>query len=291
MARDPNCIKLAELASKAVDFAKSGTPVSRAEVPRLRFPSYQKPDWSAGEVATGRNGRSVYKSNRAIGKLFRRINLNDAERQAARQAKRQKGVPGQKAEKKAEAKLERAMKNLTITGPAGEVLRHPVSLALIPVLRRHIDVESSIPEELTTVARKQFEAYVSELRFISSSNTITWDPLTEEEILMGTIASRTSQPRKRTTMMARLRNQTDELVRRIRAELAGDQTDASDVDSDEEFDDDLEDWLLRSWAAWQVSVLRGGTFGGKSFGFLALRSIFECLKAIEERDERGSYKG
>lgn len=290
MALDPDCIKLAELASKAVDFAKSGTPVTRADIPRLRFPSHHKPDWSAGEVGTGRNGRLVYKSNRAIGKLFRRIDLNDAERLAARQAKRQRGGPGHKAEKKAEAKLERAMKNLTITGPARDVLRHPISLALLPVLRRHIDVDSSIPAELTTVARKQFDAYVSELRFIASSNTITWDPLTEEEILMGTIASKTSQPRKRMSMMARLRNQTDELVKRIRAELAGDQANASDVDSDEEIEDDLEDWLLRSWAAWQVSVLRGETFGGKSFGFLALRSVFECLKAIEDRDERGSYK-
>ncbi|KAG8905124.1 hypothetical protein FRC01_008467, partial [Tulasnella sp. 417] len=289
MALDPDCIKLAELASKAVDFAKSGTPVSRADIPRLRFPTYQKPDWSAGEVGPGRNGRLVYKSNRAIGQLFRRIDLNDAERLAARQAKRQRGGPGHKAEKKAEEKLERAMRNLTITGPARDVMCHPISLALLPVLRRHIDADSAIPVDLTTVARKQFDAYVSELRFIANSNTITWDPLTEEEILMGTIASKTSQPRKRTSMMARLRNQTDELVKRIRLELAGEQADKSDVDSDEEIDDDLEDWLLRSWAAWQVSVLRGETFGGKSFGFLALGSIFECLKAIEDRDERGSY--
>ncbi|KAG8946221.1 hypothetical protein FRC04_011967 [Tulasnella sp. 424] len=291
MARDPDCVKLAELASKAVDFAKSGTPVSRADIPRLRFPSYQKPDWSAGEVGTGRNGRLVYKSNRAIGQLFRRIDLNDADRLAAREARRQRGGLGQKAEKKAEAKLERAMKDLTITGPARDVLGHPISLALLPVLRKHIDAESAIPEELTTVARKQFGAYVSELRFIANSNTITWEPLTEEEIFMGTIASKTSQPRKRTSMMARLRNQTDELVKRIQAELAGDKQDALDLDSDEEIDEDLEDWLLRSWAAWQVSVLRDTTFGGKSFGFVALRSIFECLKEIEDRDERRSHVG
>ncbi|KAG8971334.1 hypothetical protein FRC05_011326 [Tulasnella sp. 425] len=281
MARDPDCIKLAELASKAVDFAKSGTPVNRADVPSLRFPSDRRPDWSVGEVGTGRSGRMVYKSNRAIGILFRRIDLNHADRLAARRARSQRGGLGQKAEKKAEAKLERAMKDLTITGPARDVLGHPISLALLPVLRKHIDAESAIPEELTTVARKQFDAYVSELRFIASSNTITWDPLTEEEILMGTIASKTTQPRKRTTMMARLRNQTDELVKRIQAELAGD---ALDVDSD-----DLEDSLLRSWAAWQVSVLRDTAFGGKSFGFVALRSIFECLKEIEDRDERKSY--
>ncbi|KAG9018986.1 hypothetical protein FRB90_007566 [Tulasnella sp. 427] len=289
IARDPDCIKLAELASKAVDFAKSGTPVSRDMIPKLRFPSYQRPDWSAGEVGTGRNGRLVYRSNRAIGHLFRRIDLNDAERLAARQARRQRAGAGHNAEQRAEAKLERAMKNLVITGPARNVLQHPISLVLLPVLERHIDAASTIPENITTVARRQFDAYVSELRFIATCNTITWDPLTEEEILMGTITAKTSQPRKRVSMMARLRNQTDELVKRIRAELAGELTDTSDSESDDENEDDLEDWLLRSWAAWQVSVLRDKTFGGKSFGFVALRSIFECLKAIEDRDERMSY--
>ena len=40
---DPKCLKMAELASKAVDFLKSGTSVQQNELPRYRIPL--KPDF------------------------------------------------------------------------------------------------------------------------------------------------------------------------------------------------------------------------------------------------------
>lgn len=88
--------------------------------------------------------------------------------------------------------------------------------------------------------------------------------------------SNTSQHQKRQAMAAQLRIQTNELVKKIRLQLQGSEDSESGVE--------LEDRLLRGWAAWQVAVLQGEALGAKSFGMIALGSIFECVRAIEERD-------
>lgn len=279
MARDPDCIKLAELASKAVDFAKSGTPVSRNEIPRLRFRNNVRPDWSAGELGQSRNGRIVYPSERAIGILFRRINLSDAERTAARQAGRQLAQGAKQQEKKESQALESAMANLAISGPDERVQRHPITQALRPVLSVYIDVDDSVPAPITDTAQMQFEVFASELKYICSASTLSLKPLTEEEVLMGTILAKTSQPRKRQSHQARLRQQTEQMLKAFRLQLSG----GKDGDEDQE---ELEDRLLKAWAAWQISVLKGTKFAAKSFGMVALFAIFECMRAIEERDGR-----
>ncbi|KIY65187.1 RdRP-domain-containing protein [Cylindrobasidium torrendii FP15055 ss-10] len=63
---DEKCLKLAELASHAVDFTKSGVPVNRWEIPRTetRF----KPDFMARE-----DEMHVYKSRKALGEMFRAV--------------------------------------------------------------------------------------------------------------------------------------------------------------------------------------------------------------------------
>lgn len=82
---DPDCLKLAELHSDAVDYPKSGQPVPLNKIPRLKFP--RKPDWNAPETLRKEND-SYYESVRAIGKLFRSIDLpalDEAERVARSQ--------------------------------------------------------------------------------------------------------------------------------------------------------------------------------------------------------------
>jgi RNA-dependent RNA polymerase len=66
-----------------------------------------------------------------------------------------------------------------------------------------------------------------------------------------------------------MRTSTADLVKRVRADLTGD-----------DWDDDY-DCLLRSWVAWECSVSLDDVFGAKSFGWVALASIFEALKALE----------
>jgi RNA-dependent RNA polymerase len=73
--RDRGCIKLAELCSIAVDYPKSGIPVNMADTPRFLIP--YKPDWKSDEVINPRR-TDYYESTRAIGYLFRAINLEDS---------------------------------------------------------------------------------------------------------------------------------------------------------------------------------------------------------------------
>lgn len=65
---DPDCIKLAQLHAKAVDYRKTGQAVHRRDVPMPPFNS-PRPDFLAQRPA----GPGIYSSTRALGKLFRAI--------------------------------------------------------------------------------------------------------------------------------------------------------------------------------------------------------------------------
>ncbi|KAG9008076.1 hypothetical protein FRB94_013733 [Tulasnella sp. JGI-2019a] len=298
MAREPGCLKLAELASAAVDFAKSGTPVDKSNLPPALFHKSYKPDWAIGEMGPAKSGQMTYESQTAIGKLFRRIDLSDVDRLADLQARREHNPPRAKPKKKKARReldeLVRDMDRLNVAGAIG-TSDDPVSFAVRNRLRRYIDIDSPIPTEMTNIASEQFEAYATELRYICGSNTLSYKPLTEEEVLVGTIATKTSQPRRRQDRMTQLRTQSDELVKRILAELAGEgpregggnrrRTARTSRDTET----DLEDVLLRGWSAWKLSVLKCNTedghgFGAKTFGIIALVSIFDCLRELDERE-------
>ncbi|KAG9018984.1 hypothetical protein FRB90_007564 [Tulasnella sp. 427] len=251
LCRDPDCILLAELASKAVDFAKSGTPVEWTEVPKLC--SKAKPDWNAGELSSLFKQRNdVYVSQRAVGKLFRMIDTSILERLSSCSA-RQTG----KIDRRSQASQE------------------PLHKALLLALEKYIDVKQSPAPEVALGATALFHAFTTELRYISASHSLTELPLTEEEILVGTIAAKTHQPRKRQALTARMRSQTEELVKRIRSAILGNNE-----------DEHLEHALLRGCVAWHVSTTREEEFGATSFGFIALGAVFETMGAIDERNGR-----
>ena len=118
-----------------------------------------------------------------------------------------------------------------------------------------------------------YNSYVTDLQNICASNTITHKRtavLTEEEAIVGTIVEKTSIPRKRKDKMAKLRESTDNLVRGVREAL---------ISSDEE---EFEAGLRRSWIAWRLALKEGDSFGAKSFGWVALGSVFEAVKEIED---------
>jgi hypothetical protein len=69
-------MKLATLCSQAVDYAKNGNPVEIHNLPKplIKF----KPDWHKSEV-TGARELDYYVSERALGYMFRNIELLDPE--------------------------------------------------------------------------------------------------------------------------------------------------------------------------------------------------------------------
>lgn len=253
--RDPDCLTLAELHSKAVDFPKSGTPVNFSELPRTsRMP---RPDWDAGELGF-RNARDeVYPSQRALGQLYRAIQLReDTLQQVGTHPSHRFGTEIDVA---THAKpLERSKYDL-------------VSHRLRAALWRYIHVDD-VPKEYFTDAVGLLEEYISELTRICNTYALTSRSiLSEEEVIAGTILERTSQRRRRQDMISEMRTASTALVANVKDVLRG-------SDSDE-----LEEWMLRSWAAYQVARA-SEEFGRNSFGLLALGNAFEAVEAITQRE-------
>lgn len=124
-------------------------------------------------------------------------------------------------------------------------------------------------------AEEMFSHYSTELQGICITHTLSSArnaALTEEEAMIGTIVQKTSQPRRRTDMISRLRETTDILVRGMRETLEGEEGETE------------EDYLQRAWYAWQVALEKGREFGAQSFGWVALGGIFEAIRKIEERE-------
>lgn len=65
-------MELAKLASHAVDFPKSGTPVNFAQLPRFKLKNQPRPDFLAKEGADI-NSDQFYNSKKLLGQLYRRV--------------------------------------------------------------------------------------------------------------------------------------------------------------------------------------------------------------------------
>jgi RNA-dependent RNA polymerase len=167
---DPDCLALAELHSKAVDFFKSGTPVHIPELPPQKF--RQQPDWSMGE---GKRHRThFYTSDKALGQLFRAIELGNAPVNKNNMGRRVTYPQATLLFNSPKARLRR--------------LHDSISLALRPLLQ-----QESITLEPSQTSVKEglhhFLAYETELRNICTMHTVSSHdkPLSEEEIFMDII--------------------------------------------------------------------------------------------------------
>lgn len=253
--KDPDCLKLAELHSRAVDFPKSGTPVAHSELPRsVRMP---RPDWDAGELGFRSARDEVYPSQRALGQLYRAIKLSEDDLQ-------HKGTHPSS----------RFGTDIDVNVHARPLERNKydtISHHLRNALARYVHVDA-VPQQHFVDAVDLLEEYIGELTRICNTYALTTRSiLSEEEVVAGTILERTSQMRRRRDMISEMRTASSALVANVRDVLRG-------SDSDE-----IEEWMLRSWAAYQVAR-SSEEFGRKSFGLLALGNAFEAIESITQRD-------
>ncbi|KAI0033371.1 RNA-directed RNA polymerase 2 [Vararia minispora EC-137] len=261
-----DCLLLSQLHSNAVDFPKSGQPVPLDQIPRLPLRAKARPDWNAPETVTVEQSPNYYPSTRAIGRLFRRVDLRELKpgREQRRQARRLRRALRIEADDLAD------MLSETTLSDAGD---DPVLSAIEDRVLEFIDIdEPALPEQAEAIAQL-FARYVGELQSICATQVLTHRRqamLTEEEATIGTIIEKTSMPRKRKELMAKLRERTDYLVRDVREELAA---------AEEE---DFEVALRRAWIAWKLALREEKAFGAKSFGWIALGSLFETIKEIED---------
>ncbi|CDO72330.1 hypothetical protein BN946_scf184977.g27 [Trametes cinnabarina] len=266
---DPDCLKLAALHSDAVDYPKTGQPVPVGEIPRLKMKA--KPDWSAPETVT-EDHSNFYESSRALGKLYRSIEL-PALRRVNRVERFQRRHMGGDTEGTAAEFFARFQQ--------GDQ-REPGHVFLT-VQDRVADLIDPADYNLETVTAvwELYKTYISRLRGICADHTLSnsrTSMLTEEEAVVGTIVAKCTQPRKRKDLMAQMREQTTMLVGDMRSELSG--------------DDDMspEDFLQRAWIAFQVAEMGHNSFGARSFGWLALGAIFDAIKEVEEEERTVAYE-
>jgi hypothetical protein len=262
---DEDCLKLAQLHSDAVDYPKSGKAVDIRAIPKLKRP--QRPDWNAPETINPERDDHYYKSNRAIGRLFRDVELDD--------------IPSVLQQPRRRGKASRRPRRGTQDPPTHTSSSESIDSVVFDLIKDQVEeflLDSSGPWEESTLEdiARIFKRFSTELAGIAVNCTLSNKVdgmLLEEELIVGTITQKTSQPRTRTEYMTKVRKHTDTLVKGIRREIEGDE------------DRTLEEYLVYAWLGYKLSFAEvKETFGAKSFGWLALGAIFDAIKQLEEHD-------
>jgi RNA-dependent RNA polymerase len=258
---DDRCMRLAELCSKAVDFAKNGVPVDIHD----RFPKLLikfKPDWDKKEV-TGADDLKYYESDRALGDMFRSIHLR---------------------------KLDEPIDGFPTTDP-GRIapLEDPISRALAPLVQNTLNANTNTTTTTTTTTTpgppaakipqpEELHAhYVREMRYICVTHTLVDAPdvrLKEEEVVLGTILATTTQPRWRQDRAQRMRVHSGALVRDIRAQIV------YKANEDEPTDEELRAGLLVAWEMWRWAQHHRDKEFIEGFSLIVLGVVLDCLKRL-----------
>jgi len=258
---DKDCMVLAQLHSDAVDYPKSSTPVPHERIPRLKFKA--KPDWNQPETMNDSKSADYYPSQRAIGRLFREIELPalDIVQRVSRMQRK---------------KLHEEEDDLLVAQFGRVSLRDDdqIDVAVYARVTEFIEDADVVNPDDRARAYTLFDRYIAELKTICASHTISYRRdamLTEEEAAVGTIVARTSQPRHRRDMISKLRDQTGLQVKGVRNELVSEE-------------DGFETRLRRAWALWRVTQEERDLTGARTLGLIALGIIFDTIKELEEED-------
>ncbi|KZV62230.1 RdRP-domain-containing protein [Peniophora sp. CONT] len=260
---DEDCMRLSQLHSDAVDYPKSGTPVAVDKIPKSRF--IMQPDWNAPETTNASASTTYYDSRRAIGRLFRRIDLPvvDPAIEEARARQRQQRSKDINADNLAEFSLTNLNAN-----PVHSVVRGRVNMV--------ININEDPSRDVRDTVAQLFQYHAGELQGICATHVLSnrrTSTLTEEEVFVGTITEKTNFARKRRDAMASMREQTEYLVRHLRFQLLAREEESLSVA------------LRRSWTAWQLSLAEHKLFGAKTFGWVALGAILDTMREMEANGE------
>jgi RNA-dependent RNA polymerase len=254
-------MRLAELCSKAVDFAKNGVPVDIHD----RFPKLLikfKPDWDKKEV-TGADDLKYYESDRALGDMFRSIHLR---------------------------KLDEPIDGFPTTDPGlHRPSRGPDLPRPCPTRPEHAQCQYQYDYDTTTTTTpgppaakipqpEELHAhYVREMRYICVTHTLVDAPdvrLKEEEVVLGTILATTTQPRWRADRAQRMRVHSGALVRDIRAQIV------YKANEDEPTDEELRAGLLVAWEMWRWAQHHRDKEFIEGFSLIVLGVVLDCLKRL-----------
>jgi len=244
---DGRCIKLAKLCRIAIDYAKNGKAVEINDMTLKPF-NKLRPDWSRPEVP-GTRQVDYYESRRALGHLFRNINLHSPNELLDR-------IP---------------MTHLEEIAP----LEDAISRTLAPLIQSALNgsLESLQTENVRTA--DLHIRYASEMRFICVTHSIAISPdvhLSEEEVVLGITLGKRSQQLSRTDRGERMRMQAEMLVRDLRAQIVP--IDAPLVE------EDLRRGLRDAWGVWCWAQHRREKPFIQSFSLVALGLVLDVLEQL-----------
>ncbi|CCM04578.1 uncharacterized protein FIBRA_06759 [Fibroporia radiculosa] len=242
---DKRCIELARLCSDAVDYPKTGRAVNSRTAPKKLLP--YSPDWHADEDNISDPLADCYQSDRALGKLYRRIKLNP--------------LPPST----------RSPVLVPSIAIASTPLSDNISMKLLPLLESRLGPfgQPSCEDVLPL-----FRTYLSELRCIALMHSLSPKPgtfVSEEEVVLGVILATNAERRIKGDRTYRMREDVGQLAWQTRQELLPGNRDTvfSQVV--------LSGALRRAWLAWRISRENRDIFGAGSFGLIVLGVIFDVF--------------
>ncbi|KAK0196791.1 RNA dependent RNA polymerase-domain-containing protein [Armillaria mellea] len=255
---DKACEWLAGLCAQAVDYPKQGIAVDIDSDGLPRTLIRCKPDWHAAEVVDPRS-TDYYESTKALGHMFRSIKWTNPEMLPSDTNK---------------STSDEHSVSPTSTDTLSMTLRTYIQHQIWP----YIEPDGKSRETVTL-----FRQYESELKYICATHTLSNTPgvrLLEAEVVVGTILAKCTQRRWRKDRMWRMRGHASQLVKDIKQvllPLTGPQLELKEVVPAETY----RDALRLAWDTWDYSLRHSVKFGAKSFGFIALGVIFECLEKLK----------
>ena len=252
-------MKLAQLFSQALDYAKNGIPVDiRNNLPKPSIKS--KPDWHRAEV-TGARELDYYVSDRALGHLFRNIELRDPSEPI-------EGLP-------------------TDVSGGTAPLEDAITCAVEPLILRALstthDKDAAGADQSPADyrdAKRLHEHYSREMQFICTAYTLVDTPdlrLTEEEVVLGVILANCTQSRWRVDRMFKMKFHSGDLVGDIYEQIA--QFDGLQTEGQ------LRTALARAWDVWCWAQYHRDRDFIESFAILVLGIVLDCLRGLGELPE------
>ncbi|KAA1139129.1 hypothetical protein PGTUg99_036395 [Puccinia graminis f. sp. tritici] len=285
----PDCLKLAELHSKAVDYPKTGVPVSIQDLPKVES---AKPDFMCPEYMLNvhkKGNERYYESDKVLGRLFRAIPSERVEffESGPSHGLLPQSIPGRNRRQRT-LEVEELDRNRKITRRLKSVLQ-----------------ARGMPDFPDPLWRDEFErlleAFGQEFSKICQQNSLNKTKsnygvsrLSEMEAIVGVILSSSSDRRLKRETIVRLQDQTSELFDTLKHEIIGE---VEDIYNDEIDDDDdrtidrfsLDELSLthvpnqtlvaRALAGWFVAIEADQSlFGIHSFGLVCLQILCSELR-------------
>lgn len=266
--RNAICLQLADLASQAVDYPKTGRAVRRERFPRS---DKSKPHFMSNGHSSS---EELYTNQRALGQLYDAIAITQSPDFVT--AGRRHGA----------ASLIEGIEDARIPGGISAVMRAPLTIRIqgaVTKYRPQLSLSSPNLEDIVTMS-PVFTFFAQWLFDCSQRYTISSRPgahLSEEEVYIGTIIGSTSQTRTRQQKLLGMKDELTRLVTDIRSDLIGIEGDDG-VTTRGRLPGAVDAWLKRSWTAWIVgnAYAGEGRFGARSFAWLALGCLLDGIEAV-----------